>query len=83
MKRVILAMTMACALALGGCMAGDKAPAATATPEPTAAPITGGAGADAIITRGRGEDISKCPLVINYIYVQTVSALHNCFQPKC
>ena len=38
MKRVILAMTMACALALGGCMAGSKAPAATATPEPTAAP---------------------------------------------
>ena len=38
MKRVILAMTMACALALGGCMAGNKAPAATATPEPTAAP---------------------------------------------
>ena len=27
MKRVILAMTMACALALGGCMAGNKAPA--------------------------------------------------------
>lgn len=38
MKRVLLAMTMACALALGGCMAGSKAPAATATPEPTAAP---------------------------------------------
>ena len=38
MKRVILAMTMACALALGGCMAGSKAPAATATPDTTAAP---------------------------------------------
>ena len=38
MKRIFLAMMMACALALGGCMAGDKAPAATATPEPTAAP---------------------------------------------
>ena len=38
MKRVLLAMTMDCALALGGCKAGSKAPAATATPEPTAAP---------------------------------------------
>ena len=38
MKRIFLAMMMACALALGGCMAGDKAPAATATPEPMAAP---------------------------------------------